>query len=116
MNAPWPPNGIACLSCLTVEADIFDLEVVQGEIPASIAGTFYRVGPDPQFPPLLGTDMRFNGDGMVSLFRFKDGRVDFKSRWVQTDKFKLERAARRALLEAVGIWGQRLRESSFGIW
>ena len=83
-----------------VEADIFDLEVAQGEIPASIAGTFYRVGPDPQFPPLLGTDMRFNGDGMVSLFRFKDGRVDFKSRWVQTDKFKLERAARRALFGA----------------
>lgn len=82
-----------------VEADIFDLEVA-GEIPAAIDGTFYRCGPDPQFPPLLGTDVRFNGDGMVSMFRFKNGRVDFKSRYAQTDKFKLERSARKALFGA----------------
>jgi carotenoid cleavage dioxygenase-like enzyme len=83
-----------------IEADIHDLEVVQGEIPLAIDGTFYRVGPDPQYPPLLGTDMRFNGDGMVSMFRFKDGRVHFKSRWVHTDKFTLEREANRALFGA----------------
>jgi carotenoid cleavage dioxygenase-like enzyme len=83
-----------------IEADISDLEVVQGEVPREIDGTFYRVGPDPQYPPLLGTDLRFNGDGMVSMFRFKDGRIDFKSRWVQTEKFLLERAARRALFGA----------------
>src|SRR5271163_585135 len=83
-----------------IEADISDLEIVVGEIPAEIDGTFYRIGPDPQYPPLLGTDMRFNGDGMASMFRFKNGHVSFKSRWVQTDKFKLERAAGRALFGA----------------
>ncbi|MYM34364.1 lignostilbene alpha-beta-dioxygenase [Duganella sp. FT94W] len=83
-----------------MEVDIADLEVMHGEIPKEINGTFYRVGPDPQFPPLLGTDLRFNGDGMVSMFRFSEGHVDYKSRWVHTDKFKLERAARRALFGA----------------
>ncbi|MFM0229653.1 carotenoid oxygenase family protein [Paraburkholderia sediminicola] len=82
-----------------VESDIFDLEV-EGDLPADLNGTFYRCGPDPQFPPLLGTDLRFNGDGMVSMFRFRDGHVDFRSRYVRTDKFLLERAARRALFGA----------------
>jgi carotenoid cleavage dioxygenase len=81
------------------EGNIFDLEV-DGEIPDAIKGTFYRCGPDPQFPPLLGTDVRFNGDGIVTAFRFENGHVDFSSRYVRTDKFKLERAARRALFGA----------------
>jgi carotenoid cleavage dioxygenase-like enzyme len=83
-----------------IEADIYGLEVISGEVPSNIRGRFYRVGPDPQFPPLLGTDLRFNGDGMLSMFSFDSGRVDFKSRWVRTDKFELERAAGRALFGA----------------
>lgn len=81
------------------EGNIFDLEV-EGDIPPEIKGTFYRCGPDPQFPPLLGTDVRFNGDGMVTAFRFENGHVDFSARYVRTDKFKVERAARRALFGA----------------
>lgn len=81
------------------EADIQDLEV-EGEIPHDIDGAFYRVAPDPQFPPRLGTDIYFNGDGMICMFRFKNGRVDFKSRYVRTNKFQLERAAHKALFGA----------------
>ncbi|MED4602425.1 carotenoid oxygenase family protein [Paenibacillus validus] len=82
-----------------MEVDIYDVEV-DGDIPADINGAFYRVGPDPQYPPLLGHDIYFNGDGMVSMFRFQNGRVDYKSRYVRTDKFKLERKAQRALFGA----------------
>lgn len=45
-----------CLICVGYEApcrfegECFDL-VVNGEIPKSINGTFYRVGPDPQVVP-----------------------------------------------------------------
>ena len=70
------------------EADIFDLEV-DGEVPAEIDGAFYRVNPDPQFPAKAGDDIWFNGDGMISQFRFQNGRVDFKHRWVHTDKFDM---------------------------
>jgi carotenoid cleavage dioxygenase-like enzyme len=82
-----------------VEAEIFDLEV-EGEVPAALHGTFYRVGPDFHYPPLLGDDININGDGMVTAFRFSGGHVDFQSRYVRTEKFKLEAAARRALFGA----------------
>ncbi|RJG22074.1 carotenoid oxygenase family protein [Massilia cavernae] len=82
-----------------VEADVCDLEV-EGELPLDLNGTYYRVGPDPQYAPRLGSDIYFNGDGMVSMFRFKNGRVDLKSRYVRTDKFKLEQEAGHALFGA----------------
>src|SRR5665213_3359668 len=63
------------------EADIADVEV-EGDIPTGIDGAFFRVHPDPQFPARMGDDIWFNGDGMISLFRFHNGRVDFKHRWV----------------------------------
>jgi len=81
------------------EADIADLEV-EGDIPTEINGAFYRVQPDPQFPPRLGDDIAFNGDGQVSMFTFRNGRVDFRHRWVRTDKWKLENEAGHALFGA----------------
>jgi carotenoid cleavage dioxygenase-like enzyme len=79
-----------------IEADINDLEVV-GAIPAEISGAFYRVAADHQFPPRFAHDVPFNGDGMVSMLRFQEGRVHLKTRYVQTDRFKAERAAGRTL-------------------
>lgn len=79
-----------------IEADVRDLEVV-GSIPKEIDGAFYRVAADHQFPPRFANDVPFNGDGMVSMFRIQDGRVHLKSRYVQTDRFRSERAAGRAL-------------------
>jgi carotenoid cleavage dioxygenase len=82
-----------------IEAEILDLEV-EGKIPSDLDGTFYRVGPDFHYPPRLGDDININGDGMVSMFRVAGGHVDFKSRYVRTEKFLLESAARRALFGA----------------
>lgn len=79
-----------------LECDIHELEY-EGELPAALEGCFYRCGPDPQFPPKSADDFFINGDGVVSMFRFEGGHVDFRIRFVRTDKFKLERRARRAL-------------------
>lgn len=79
-----------------IEADIGDLEIV-GQVPREIDGAFYRVAADHQFPPRFANDVPFNGDGLVSMFRFHDGRVSLKSRYVRTDRFVAERAAGRAL-------------------
>jgi carotenoid cleavage dioxygenase-like enzyme len=97
------------------EGEINNLEVI-GEIPKEINGTFYRVMPEPQFPafvpndPVCQTELLpykfgadrvsqwFNGDGNIGAFRFKDGHVDFKQRYVRTEKFVREAEARRALL------------------
>lgn len=82
-----------------VEADVHDLNVT-GTIPPEMDGTFFRAQPEHQFPPKLGNDIAFNGDGMISMFTFKDGKVDFRQRWAKTDKWKLENAAGRALFGA----------------
>ena len=87
------------LKPLRFEADIIDVEV-EGVIPPELNGTFHRVHPDQQFPPMFDSDQFFNGDGLISLFKFRGGKVDFKQRYAQTDKFKLERAAGTALFGA----------------
>ena len=82
-----------------IEADISDL-AHQGSIPPELAGAFFRVQPDPQFPPRLGDDIAFNGDGMITRFHFHDGRCDFRQRWAKTDKWQLEQEAGAGLFGA----------------
>jgi carotenoid cleavage dioxygenase len=79
-----------------IEVDIGELEV-EGEIPRDLDGAFYRVAPDRQFPPLFTDDVPFNADGTVSAFRFSNGKVSLRHRYVQTARYKAERAAGRAL-------------------
>ncbi|MDQ1058068.1 carotenoid cleavage dioxygenase-like enzyme [Arthrobacter globiformis] len=81
-----------------IEADIVGLECIQGEIPAHLDGTFYKVVCDRQFPSFIKGDIDlFNGDGMALSFRFHNGRVDYKSRYIKTPRFNAERDAGRAL-------------------
>jgi carotenoid cleavage dioxygenase len=78
------------------EGDVFDLEFT-GTIPKEINGTFYRVQPDTRFPPLFEDDIHFNGDGSVTAIRIQGGHADFKQRYVHTERYKHETAARKAL-------------------
>jgi carotenoid cleavage dioxygenase-like enzyme len=79
------------------EADVHDCEV-WGEIPADLQGHFYRVQCDFLYrPPNNEWPTGFNGDGHVSLFRFQNGSVDFRSRYVKTDRLKTEMTARKRL-------------------
>jgi carotenoid cleavage dioxygenase len=39
-----------------------------GTVPVTIQAAFYRVQPDPQFPPLPGKDLAFNSVGLISRF------------------------------------------------
>jgi carotenoid cleavage dioxygenase-like enzyme len=79
-----------------VEADVHDL-IVEGEIPAEISGRWYRMTPDPQYPPSYADDTYLSGDGMISMLKFQGGFVDFKSRYVKTKRLENERKARRSL-------------------
>ncbi|HKJ74219.1 MAG TPA: carotenoid oxygenase family protein [Alphaproteobacteria bacterium] len=79
-----------------MECDIYDL-VIEGNLPDEIDGSFYRLTPDPQYPPRLGDDTFLSGDGMISLFRFENGHVDMKMRYVMTERLKDDRAARKSL-------------------
>ena len=96
---PKTMNFTGANAPVRIEGEVHDLEV-DGEIPADIDGAFFRVSPDPQYPPRLEDDISFNGDGMIGMFRFKNGKVDYKQRWCQTDKWKLERENGGALFGA----------------
>lgn len=82
--APWP-----------LEGDLHDA-VIEGEVPRELCGTLWRNGPNPQFAP-RGAYHWFDGDGMVHAFRFRDGRVSYRNRWVRTARFQRERAAGESL-------------------
>jgi carotenoid cleavage dioxygenase-like enzyme len=79
------------------EADVYDCEV-WGEIPSDIEGTFYRMQCDFDYRPPKNEWMTgFNGDGHISRFRFANGSVDYKGRYVRTARLMTERKARKRL-------------------
>lgn len=96
---PQTPGFTGVNKPMRMEIDLFELEY-EGEIPDAVSGAMYRCGPDPQLPPRMGEDVFINGDGQVSGFFFEDGHVDFRLRYVRTEKFQLERGARTALFGA----------------
>src|ERR1700722_18631793 len=79
-----------------IECEVYDL-VVEGQLPADLNGSWYQTVPDPQFPPMLGHDTYLSGDGMISAFKFENGHVDFKMKYIMTDRLKADRKARRGL-------------------
>jgi carotenoid cleavage dioxygenase len=91
LNFPWGP--------IQMECEARDL-VVEGEIPAELCGTLYRNGPNQRFKP-RGEYHLFAGDGMVHAFHIKDGKVDYRNRWVRTAKFKIEDSEGRAVVNAM---------------
>lgn len=88
-----PPSRLA--SSGRIESQVSDCEI-EGKIPAAVAGTFFRVGPDYQYKP-HPKNIPFDGDGHISAFRIREGRVDYKDRFVQTQRFKAQDAAGKAL-------------------
>jgi carotenoid cleavage dioxygenase-like enzyme len=98
MTTPFPksPTFLTIDEPFRFEGDLFDLEV-EGRIPPELDGTFYRVGPDQAFPPKMGDANPFNGDGVVTSFRIRNGHADMRHRYVMTERLKVERAARKGL-------------------
>ena len=77
------------------EADVHDCQV-EGKVPADLNGAFYRVGPDPQYP-LHPRNIPFDGEGHVSMFRIRNGRIDYRSRYVRNERYLAQDRARRCL-------------------
>lgn len=82
---------------MRTECDIRGLELVEGEIPDGLEGVLYRVGADRQYPSGRTDDIFIDGEGMIHAFRFSDNQVDYRSRWVHTERYRVQEAARRSL-------------------
>lgn len=74
---------------------------VEGTIPAEVEGAFFRAVPDNAHAPMFDDDIALNHDGMIARFNIERGHngtsVDFDIRYVETERYLAEKAARKAL-------------------
>ncbi len=74
------------------DTELLDCEV-EGTIPSDMDGAFVRVGAEWYYPPKFKDDAYLHADGYISSFRFKDGRVSYRGRFVRTPRFEANLAA-----------------------
>ncbi|KAA1419329.1 carotenoid oxygenase family protein [Nocardioides humilatus] len=86
---------------LLEERDVVDLQV-DGTIPAELEGTLYRIGPGKLQVGTTLLDNIFDGDGMISRFSIRDGRVDFRNRYVRTQHFEHGQRSSKVKYRGVG--------------
>ena len=80
-TGPWRPQ--------TTEWDADDLQAVEGEIPHDLDGVYLRNTENPLHPALKFYHP-FDGDGMVHVVGFREGKAFYRNRFVQTDGFTAE--------------------------
>jgi len=66
---------------------------VEGKIPKEIEGTLYRNGPGLFERDGYRKTNILDGDGMVQAFQFRDGKVNYRNRFVRTQKWLKEEVA-----------------------
>ena len=78
------------------EADVIDC-VVTGAIPAELDGAFYRMHGDWLYAPKFKDKSSLSADGFISMLRFRGGTVDYRGRYIKTDRYLRQIAARKQL-------------------
>jgi len=78
------------------EADVLECET-SGTIPTEMAGAFVRLGGEWFYPPKFPDDAPLNTDGHISSFRFRNGKVSYRSRFVRTPRFEANLKAGKQL-------------------
>jgi len=87
LNGAWAPNY--------EEYDASEMDVI-GQIPADIDGIYVRNTENPVHQP-IGLYHPFDGDGMLHMMRIKDGKAEYKNRFIRTKGFEAEAEAGEAL-------------------
>src|SRR3990167_3324590 len=88
MTGPWTPQH--------EEVNAWDLEVLEGEIPADLDGVYLRNTENPLHDP-LGRYHPFDGDGMIHQIEFKNGQATYRNRFVRTRCFEAEQEVNESL-------------------
>lgn len=83
-TGPWRPQ--------TTEWDADDLTTVTGEVPADLDGIYLRNTENP-LHPAFATYHPFDGDGMIHVVGFRDGKAFYRNRFIRTDGFLAENEA-----------------------
>ena len=87
LNGAWTPNYD--------EYDATDMPVI-GKIPDDIDGVYIRNTENPVHQA-IGRYHPFDGDGMIHAISFKDGKAEYRNRFVRTKGFAAEQEAGHAL-------------------
>ncbi|MEG2312695.1 carotenoid oxygenase family protein, partial [Brevundimonas sp.] len=88
MTGAWTPQW--------EEVTALDLDVIEGAIPTDIDGVYLRNTENPLHQP-LGRYHPFDGDGMLHQIDIKDGKADYRNRFIRTRGFVAEQIAEGAL-------------------
>jgi len=96
LSRPTQGPGTTQFSPIRAEVTINDC-VIDGQLPGDLSGGFYATGPDPQYPVDRG-NIIFDGEGHVRMFRIKNGRVDYRTRFARTERWIAQDKARRGLM------------------
>ena len=88
MQGAWAP--------MYDEVNASDLAVIEGTIPTDIDGLYLRNTEIPVHEP-IGRYHPFDGDGMLHMISFSQGRAHYRNRFVRTRGFQAEQEAGRAL-------------------
>lgn len=84
-----PYRGLA--QSLPIEQD-YETRI-EGTLPAALRGFYYRNGPGLFERDGLRKRTILDGDGMIQQFRFHERGVHYRTRFVQTEKYRAESAA-----------------------
>ncbi|NND97319.1 MAG: apocarotenoid-15,15'-oxygenase, partial [Pirellulaceae bacterium] len=108
-TGPWRPQ--------CTEYDAWDLEV-EGRVPEDLNGVYIRNTENPTLPPIARYHP-FDGDGMLHSIVFQAGEATYRNRFIRTEGFLAEQAARESLWSGIiedpnaarrpGGWGARTR-------
>ncbi len=82
---------------MRVESSVDSLVLLDGTPPEGLNGSWYKVGPDRQYPPRHGDDVFIDGEGMAHVFHFDRGTVSYRSRWIRNARFLAQEKAGRSL-------------------
>jgi carotenoid cleavage dioxygenase-like enzyme len=82
--------------------------IIEGTIPADLAGVFVRNGPNPALSP-EGRYHWFDGDGMLHAVRFQQGSASYTNRYIQTAGLVEEKATGKPVWRGIREAANRQR-------
>jgi len=104
LNGAWTPNF--------TEYTATDMEVI-GEIPTDIDGVYVRNTENPVQEP-IGNYHPFDGDGMLHSMSFRDGKAEYRNRFVRTKGFNAEQEAGEALWTGIANNPKKSKRPGWG--
>lgn len=95
------PHLTGVFESIQTQISADDLEVVQGQIPEDLSGTYLRNGPNPRFTPLGAYVYPMEGDGMIHAITLEGGKASYRNSYVQTPMLDMEEKAGHALWPSI---------------